>query len=324
MSATHDHHDHAHPHDHDHGGHDHGAHGHVSASTPTRRLALALSLTATFMVVEVIAGWLTGSLALLSDAGHMLTDAGALVLALFAQRIAARERSTKHTFGYRRAEVLAALANGVVLGASSLWIIAEAIRRVRDPEPVQGLPMLIVAAIGLALNLVSAAILAGGTEGNANVRAAAAHVAADALGSVAAIAAGVLIWAFRWNLADPLISIAISLLILKSAWTLIREAVDVLMEGTPRSVDVRKIESVIAKTPGVSSFHDLHVWQLTDGLPMVSVHVVLEGTHHGTTVAAAVAEAIRNTHAIDHVTVQPEARPPDQVLVQLGGLTKHA
>jgi cobalt-zinc-cadmium efflux system protein len=254
----------------------------------------------------------------------MLTDAGALVLALLAQRIAARERSTRHTFGYRRAEVLAALANGVVLGASSLWIIIEALRRLRDPQVVLGLPMLIVAAIGLVLNLISAAILAGGTEGNANVRAAAAHVAADALGSVAAIAAGVLIWAFGWNLADPIISIAISLLILKSAWTLIREAVDVLMEGTPRGVDVRQIETIIANTQGVASFHDLHVWQVTDGQPMVSVHVVLEGAHHGTTVAAAVAEAIRSTHAIDHVTVQPEAQPPGQVLVQLGGLTKQA
>lgn len=283
---------------------------------------MALGLTASFMVVEVVAGWWTGSLALLSDAGHMLTDAGALTLALVAQRIAQRERSTQRTFGYRRAEVLAALANGVVLGASSLWIIAEAIHRVREPEAVLGLPMLAVATVGLVLNLISAAILSGGTESNANVRAAAAHVAADAAGSVAAILAGAVIWGFGWLIADPLMSIAISLLILKSAWTLIREAVDVLMEGTPRGVDIRALETVIAQTPGVASFHDLHVWAVTDGLPMVSVHVVLAHQHHGTTVAADVARAIRQAQAIDHVTVQPEAQLPDQALVQLGGLAK--
>lgn len=307
-----DHHGH-HDHDHDH---DHG-HAHASSATPTRRLAMALGLTATFMVVEVVAGWLTGSLALLSDAGHMLTDAGALTVALLAQRVAQRARTGERTFGYRRAEVLAALANGVVLGVSSVWILVEAVRRFSDPPAVLGLPMLIVAAIGLVLNLISASILSGAGKTNANVRAAAAHVAADAAGSVAAIIAGVAVWAFGWYLADPIVSSAISLLILWSAWKLIREAVDVLMESAPRGLLAVDVQQTIAGTTGVASVHDLHVWCISDDMPMVSVHVVLDGTCHGTEVVAAVNERVRSAHGIAHVTVQPE--PPERtVLVPLG------
>lgn len=301
----------------DHHDHDHHGHSHASASTPTRRLTIALLITGTFMVVEVVTGFYTGSLALLSDAGHMLTDAGALGVAIFAQRIAQRARSSRRTYGHRRAEVLAALANGIVLGMSSVWIIIEALRRFRDPPAVLGLPMLIVAAIGLVLNLVSAKLLMSGAGGNANVRAAAAHVMADAAGSVAAILAGIAVWAFGWNVADPLISIAISVLILWSAWKLVRESLDVLMEGTPRGLDAAQLEKTISQTPGVASLHDLHVWSVSDGLPMVSVHVILGGGHHGTDVAASVARRIRDAHHIDHVTVQPEA-PRADTLVLLG------
>lgn len=303
-----------HSHDHSEAGH---SHAHTSA--PARRLAIALGLTASFMVVEVVAGWLTGSLALLSDAGHMLTDAGALILALFAQRIAQRERSTQRTFGYRRAEVLAALANGVVLGASSLAIVVEAIRRFREPPDVHGLPMLVVAAIGLALNLVSAKILSADGKSNANVRAAAAHVMADAAGSVAAIIAGVAVLAFGWNIADPIVSVLISLLISRSAWKLIGESLDVLMEGTPRGIVVEDLQKTILGTPGVTSLHDLHVWAVSDDLPMVAVHVVLDAHHHGTEVAMAVGERVRSAHGIGHATVQPEAPAASERLVQLGG-----
>lgn len=303
--------------DHQHHGHDHHhdhEHSHVSAATPTKRLAIALSITATFMVVEVVAGFLTGSLALLSDAGHMLTDAGALTVALFAQRIAQRTRSRAQTYGYRRAEVLAALGNGVVLGASSIWIVAEAIGRFGQPPEVHGVPMLIVAAIGLALNLISAKMLTHGAGGNANVRAAAAHVAADAAGSVAAILAGLMVWLFKWNIADPIISILISLLILWSAWRLVREALQVLMEGTPKGFDVAALEKTILGTPGVASLHDLHVWSVSDGLVMITVHVVLQPERHGTQVCAAVAARVREAHHIDHVTVQPEAAPSSELL----------
>lgn len=299
---------------HDHAGHDHS---HTSVNTPTRRLAIALSITGSFMLVEVIAGWLTGSLALISDAGHMFTDAGALTLAIVAQRIAVRSRSAQRTFGYRRAEVLAALANGIVLGVSSILIVVEAVHRFRDPPEVHGLPMLVVAFVGLVLNVVSAKLLAGG-ESNANVRAAAAHVAADAAGSVAAILAGVAVWVFKWNVADPIISVLISILILWSAWKLVREAVGVLMEGTPTGLDAAEIEKTILKTEGVASVHDLHVWSVSDGLPVISVHVVLDGHRHGTEVAAAVAKSVRDGHGVEHVTVQPEAPQLSTALVQLG------
>ena len=293
-------------------------HEHASPSTPARKLGIALGLTATFMFVEVVAGWLTGSLALLSDAGHMLTDAGALTVALLAQHVAQRARTGQRTFGYRRAEVLAALANGVVLGVSSIWIVIEAIRRFWDPPHVQGLPMLIVAAVGLVLNLISAAVLSSAGKSNANVRAAAAHVAADAAGSVAAIIAGVAVWAFGWNLADPIVSVLISLLILWSSWKLVRDAVDVLMESAPKGLVSAEVERTITQTPGVASAHDLHLWSISDGLPMVSVHVVLSGDQHGTEVAAAVSQRVRDAHGVAHVTVQPEAPAPTTRLVVLG------
>ncbi len=307
-------HNHDHAHGHDGQGH---SHNHASASTPARRLTIALLITGTFMVVEVVTGFYTGSLALLSDAGHMFTDAGALAVAIFAQHIAQRARSSRRTYGHRRAEVLAALANGIVLGMSSVWIIVEALRRFQAPPAVLGLPMLIVAAIGLVLNVASAKLLMSGAESNANVRAAAAHVMADAAGSVAAILAGLAVWAFAWYWADPLISIIISVLILWSAWRLVRESLDVLMEGTPRGLDAAHIERTISETAGVASLHDLHVWSVSDGLPMVSVHVILAGGHHGTDIAASVARRIRDAHRIDHVTVQPEA-PGAETLVSLG------
>ncbi len=297
-------------HDHDHD------HRHASAATPTRRLAIALAITGTFMVVEIVAGVMTGSLALFSDAGHMLTDAGALSIALVAQRIAQRARNRQRTYGYRRAEVLAALVNGVVLGASSIWIVVEAVSRFSRPPEVQGIPMLIVAAIGLVLNLISAKLLSQGGN-NANVRAAFGHIAADAAGSVAAILAGLAVWLFKWNLADPLISIVISVLILWGAWKLVRDALDVLMEGAPRGIDIAELEKTIAHSTGVASLHDLHVWVVSDGFTMVTVHVVLQAPHHGTTVAAEVAMRIRDAHHIDHVTVQPEATAPAEALVQL-------
>jgi cobalt-zinc-cadmium efflux system protein len=303
------------PHQHDR--HRHDRHRHA---TPGGRLTIALVLTAGFLVVELLAGWWSGSLALLSDAGHMATDAGALIIALFAQVIAGRARSGQKTFGYRRAEILAALANGVVLGASSIWIVVEAFGRLASPPPVHGLPMLVVAAIGLVVNLVCAAVLSGAGGSNANLRAATAHVLSDALGSLAAIIAGLAVWLLGWLLVDPLVSIAISVLILRSAWALVTAAVDVLMEGVPRELDVEAIERTIADTPGVATVHDLHVWSISEGFPAVTVHVVLDGTGHGTEVVSAVAARVRQVHGVDHVTVQPEAPAP--AVVPLGRLTR--
>jgi cobalt-zinc-cadmium efflux system protein len=285
------------------------AHSHDLRGAATRRLVIALLLTVSFMLVEVVVGLLSGSLALLSDAGHMLTDAGALALAVVAQLIAQRQRSGLRTFGYRRAEILAALANGVVLGASSIWIVVEAVRRFQAPTAVHGLPVLVVATLGLLVNLASAAVLSGAGRTNPNVRAAAAHVAADAAGSVAAMIAGLLVW-LGWNRADPVMSIFISVLILWSAWKLAREALQVLMEGAPRGFDFDTIGKTIAETPGVAGVHDLHVWSISAGFPVVTVHVVLGGGYHGTEIATAVARRIREMHGIEHVTVQPEAPAP--------------
>jgi cobalt-zinc-cadmium efflux system protein len=311
-----------------HVGHYHGAsadragHGHAGreGATSTRRLRIALGLTAGFLVVEAVAGFLTGSLALLSDAGHMLTDVAALALALYAQALAARARTGRHTFGFRRAEILAALINGIVLGAGAVWVIVEAVHRFRDPPALQGPVLLVVAALGLVVNVISAFVLSREPARNVNVRAALAHVLADAAGSVAAIVAGVLILTLGLHLADPLASIAISLLILLGAWRLVRESVDVLMEGVPRSIDVAQVEKVVRDTPGVSDLHDLHVWSVSEGFPVVTVHVVLSPGYHGTDIARAVAMRIEQRLGITHLTVQPE--PPDVPLVPAHAITR--
>jgi len=286
---------------------------HEGHGTPARKLWIALLLTSGFMVVEVVSGVLAHSLALLSDAGHMLTDAGALALALVAQRIADRPRTRLYTFGFRRAEILAALVNGAVLGVSAVWVIVEAVRRLREPPQVHGGWMLAVATTGLAVNLLAAWTLSRGKESNANVRAALAHVLADAAGSVAAMAAGVLVVGPGWLRADPVASIAISLLILWGAWRLVRGSMRTLMETTPRGINLKELETTIAETPGVASVHDLHVWSISEGFPVVSVHVVLDGQNHGVDVARAVGVRLHERHSIEHATVQPEAPCPDVV-----------
>jgi cobalt-zinc-cadmium efflux system protein len=299
---------------HEHHAHDHTHHHeHSSRNTPVQLLSLALALTGTFMLAEVAAGFLTHSLALLSDAAHMLTDAAALGIAIAAQRFAQKSRTSKHTFGFRRAEVLAALLNGLFLGVSAVLIVIEAVKRLREPPEVAGLTMLAVASIGLVFNLISAKVLSSGTESNANVRAAAAHVMADAAGSVAAILAGALVLAFGWNLADPIISTLISLLILWSAWRLVRSSVDVLMDTTPAGLDVALIEQTILQTPGVTSLHDLHIWSVSEGAPLLSVHVVTAAGAHGTAVAHLVNIRLRERFDFSHNTIQPEAVVNDEL-----------
>ncbi len=270
---------------------------------------LALVLTVGFMVVEAVTGWLTHSLALLSDAGHMLADGGALGLALMAQRVASRPRSLSRTYGYRRAETLAALANGVVLGIAAIWVIAEAIARWREPARIDALPMLLVASLGLGFNIVAGFVLSGGHGHNANTRAAVAHVAADALGSISAMVAAALVLAFGWERADSVASLVISVLILLGAFRLVSETVSVLMESVPSGVVLEELERTIRSTPGVADLHDLHAWTISDGFDSVTVHVVLDGTAHGTEVARDVGERIRHEHHVAHVTVQPEAPP---------------
>lgn len=303
-------------HSHESGGHEHGA------GSPRRRLIIALVLTATFMVAEIVVGFMSNSLALLSDAGHMLTDAGALALAIWAQSLATRARSGQKTFGYRRAEILAAAVNGIVLGVAAVAVVVEALARLRSTPEVQGGPMLAVATGGLVVNLISAWVLARGEGHNLNLRAAAAHVLADAAGSVAAIVAAVLILAFGWTLADPITSIVISVLILFGSWRLLRDATNVLMEGTPASIDVVALERGVGQVPGVVGVHDLHVWSIAGDTPVVTVHVVIGEGRHGVDVARSVAEWIRSAVGNAHVTVQPEAPNPEDVLVSPKGLVR--
>jgi cobalt-zinc-cadmium efflux system protein len=297
MTASHDHH-------HQDGKHVHGG---ELKDLSRRNLTIALGLTAAFLLAEVAAGLLSGSLALLSDAGHMLTDAGALALALWAQGLAKRQRTGRKTFGFRRAEILAAAANGIVLGVTAVVVIIEAVRRFSSPAPVQGMPMLVVATIGLGINLLAAWVLARGGRQNVNVRAAAAHVLADAAGSVAAIVAALLILGPGWMLADPIISILISALIIVGAWRLLGDSINVLMEGVPASVDVAALELLVRETAGVHAVHDLHVWSIADDRPAVTVHVVLTAGHHGAEVAREVGRRLEAAIEGAHVTVQPEA-----------------
>jgi cobalt-zinc-cadmium efflux system protein len=320
--GTHEHgagrpHDHDHDHDHDHGNAHAHAHAHDHAAelraAPARRLAWAFGLTASFMVVEAVVGFWSRSLALVADAGHMLADAAALALALIAQRIARQARTRKSTYGYRRAEVLAAFANGTVLALTAVWIVVEAVERWRTPPLVHGRSMMITAALGLGVNLVTAAILRAGTH-NPNTRAALAHVLSDALGSVGAIVAGVLVLTMDMRRADPVIGVVIGLLVAWSGFRLVRDTTRVLMEGTPPHIDLAEVEAAIRAVPGVTDLHDLHVWTISEGFDSLTVHVVIERGYHGTEVAAAVSRHVHDKLGIAHSTVQPEAPRRDSLI----------
>lgn len=325
-------HDHAPPHEyahahghgaHAHGHHHHGGHAHDHAQAGARRLTAALALTLSFFGVEVVAGFYTHSLALLSDAGHMFTDSGALLLALFAQRLSLKPRTRVHTFGFRRAEILAALANGALLVATAAGVIVEGISRLSEPPVVDAVPMLWVACCGLAVNGIAALVLGLGAHDSLNLRAALAHVLSDALGSVASIAAALGLIYFDFALADPIASLAIALLIGFGAVRLIRQTVSILMERAPLGVDLHEVERVIRETRGVAELHDLHAWEISDGFAAVTVHVVLDGASHGTDVARSVGERIRTRFGIEHVTVQPEAPPGSLQLLPVERLTQN-
>jgi cobalt-zinc-cadmium efflux system protein len=298
-----------------HSKHRHGhGHGHGHGSTPVKVLSIALVLTGTFMVVELIGGLWSGSLALLADAGHMLADVGALALALVAQHWAAKPRTERSTFGFRRAEVLAAFVNGVALAVTALLVVKEAIERWFEPREIAGGVMLIVATGGLIVNLVVAAILMRTQRENLNVRAAFAHVATDALGSVAAILAGIAVTVFGIQRADPALSVAIAVLVAYSGWRVLRETTGILLEGVPGHLDVAKIEHAIRDCTGVKALHDLHVWRISDRFDALTVHVTLERGAHGVEVCRTVAERLHDEFGLEHVTVQPEASPPDELV----------
>ena len=272
-----------------------------------RRLSLVLVLTLLFMVVEVVGGWLSGSLALLADAGHMLTDAGALGLSLLSAWIALRPANESKTYGYQRWEILAALVNGAALFGIAAWVVIEAVQRIQHPSPIRAELFLFVAAGGLVVNLISLSILHGLRHGNLNARGAYLHVLGDALGSVGALAAAAIILLTGWTLADPIVSIALALLILVGAWRLMRESTDILLEAVPRDVSIAEVHRRMLGVPGVSAVHDLHVWTVTSGMVAMSGHAIVPqlASH------PEVLEAIRIELArlgIAHVTIQLEVQ----------------
>jgi cobalt-zinc-cadmium efflux system protein len=285
---------------------------------PSRLLRISLVLTLGYCAVEAVMGWYTGSLALLADAGHMLTDSGALAVSLFVARVGQRPRSPNMTYGYRRAEVIGALANAATMLAISLFISFEALHRLGAPPALRGSGLLYTATGGLVLNIVSAWLLSRGDSHDLNLRSALLHVMGDALGSVAAIIAGVCVIYFNVRWADPLASLAIALVLGFGSLRLLREAADVLMEATPTDLNILDLEHTILATPGVSGVHDLHVWCLTPGQPMLTAHVVLTQAAHGTDVAKRVGERLHTLHGLDHVTIQPEPPAPDLVPLRLG------
>src|SRR5215203_4469710 len=252
-----------------------GHHEHDHGEGNRRALAMVLALTAGFTVVEIAGGLLTGSLALLADAGHMLSDNLSLGIALFAAWLAQRPATPDKSFGYRRAEILAALANGVTLVAVSIWVFVEAYSRLSDPPEVLGGPMLLVAALGLLVNAIGAIILYRSGSESLNVEGAMRHVFADALGSVGAIVAAIVIILTGWRYADPLISVAIGVLILASSWKLLRDSTNILLEATPPNLNATEVGQKMASATGIVEVHDLHIWTITSGFPALSAHVLV-------------------------------------------------
>ena len=273
-----------------------------------RRVVIALVLTGTFMVVEVIGGILSGSLALLADAGHMLSDTIALGLAAVAFSVSKRPGDKKLTYGYQRFQILAAFVNGLSLLAIVGWILFEAVQRFITPSDVMGETMLVVASAGLVVNIIAFAVLHGGDKENLNIRGAALHVAGDLLGSVAAIIAAIVIIYSGWMAIDPILSIAVAMLILKSAWSLVRRSAHVLLEGAPDWLDVPAMqERIIAQVPQVAGVHHVHVWGLTPQDLMMTMHVRLSGKlDNPTSIIRQIKKIMLDEYGVGHSTIEIE------------------
>ena len=298
----------AHDHDHDHV-HDHD-HAHVAAADESnlKRVMIALVLTGTFMFVEVVGGILSSSLALLADAGHMLTDTMALALAAAAFHVSKRPPGGKLTYGYQRFQILAAFVNGLSLLFIVGWILIEAVSRFIAPREVLGETMLVVASAGLVVNIISFAVLHSGDQENLNIRGAALHVAGDLLGSVAAIVAAIVIIYTGWTTIDPILSVAVAMLILRSAWSLVKRSAHVLLEGAPDWLDVADMqECVVANVPGVAGIHHVHVWGLTPQQLMLTMHVTLvEDVPSQSAVVRGVKHFVQREYGIGHSTIEVE------------------
>ncbi len=291
-------------------GHSHGhAHGAADSGQNERRLLLACALTTVMLLAEVVGGIVSGSLALLADAGHMLTDAAALALAWLAVRFARRPADWKRTYGFERFEVLAAFSNGLALFFISAMICYEAVERMFEPVEVLGGTMLVVAVVGLVVNLVTLLILRHGGEANLNVRAALLHVMSDLLGSVAAIVAALVILQTGWTPIDPILSIVITLLILRSAWLITKDAGHILLEGAPSGLDVREVQKDLeANVPDVQSVHHVHAWSLSENRRVMTLHALTCDTVPPEQVAAAIKARLKQAFGVVHATVEVEHR----------------
>ncbi len=301
-------HSHAHGHDHSHDHADRHSHGRDhAASDNERRVFWTLVLTAGFMLAEVAGGIVAGSLALLADAGHMLTDAASLALAWAAFRIGRRPQDARRSYGYHRFQVLAAFVNGVALIAVVGWIAIEAGRRLLAPTPVEAGLMLVIAGLGLVVNLAAFAILHGGDRNNLNLRGATLHVLGDLLGSVAAIVAGLVILWRGWTPIDPLLSLLVALLILRSAWVVVRRSAHILLEGTPDWLDVEALKSeLVATVPAVQDVHHVHAWMLTSERPLLTMHARVRADADRDQVLRSIRLFLERAYGIGHATVQIE------------------
>jgi cobalt-zinc-cadmium efflux system protein len=284
------------------------AHSHDHDAGNIKRVQFALVLTGAFMIVEVVGGIISGSLALLADAGHMLTDTMALALAAFAFRVSHRPADTRRSYGYQRVQIIAAFVNGLSLLVIVGWILFEAIMRLIEPPEVVGQTMLYVASAGLVVNILAFIVLHGGDQENLNIRGAALHVLGDLLGSVAAIIAALVIIQTGWMPIDPILSVLVAMLILRSAWQLVRRSAHILLEGAPEWLDVDDMQTkIISAVPEVTEIHHVHVWGLTPQHPMLTMHVVLgESPLDPTPVVRNIKSVLHDEFAIDHSTIEVE------------------
>lgn len=280
-----------------------------------KALLISFLITGIFMIVEAIGGWVTNSLALLSDAGHMLSDTVSLGIGVAAFKVGEKAADYSKTYGYKRFEILAALFNGITLAVVSIYIFYEAIRRFGSPPEISSTGMLVIAVIGLLVNIIVAFIMhSGDTHGNLNLRAAFLHVIGDLLGSVGAIIAAILIKLFGWGLADPIASVIVAILVLVSAWRVLRDSLQVLMEGVPKGVEVNHIIKIIRDVPGVIDLHHLHIWAITNEQKALSCHLVIDGAkkiEEGDKILQQVEQVLAKEH-IDHVTIQLESEQHHQ------------
>lgn len=293
-------------HNHSHAGHSHGGHSNdAHGGSPVRSLRIALLLTGTLLIAEVIGGILSNSVALLADAGHMLTDVGALSLSLFVAWFTKQPSAPQKSFGYLRWEILAAFLNGGALILISVAIIVESVMRLRTPQPIEGGLMLAVAVAGLTVNVIAAFILHGSSQSNMNVRGAYLHVLGDLLGSVGVVGAALVIHFTGWLSADPIASLVTTALILRGAWKLVRESVDILLESAPPHIDLRAVRTQMEAIPGIESVHDLHVWSVTPRMVAMSAHAIVRDPAAQQHVLEHVHDAMQ-LFGIGHVTVQLE------------------